>query len=57
MMTGMTVTGQITGIYRDYMSFEYKTDNGILTLELPLDTSFSVGDRLVINIDIDKNNT
>ena len=52
MMTGMTVTGQITGMYRDYMSFEYKTADGILTLELPLNKSFSIGDEVVIHLEI-----
>ena len=52
MMTGMTVAGQITGIYRDYMSFEYRTADGILTLELPLDKRFSVGDKVVIHLEI-----
>ena len=52
MSIGMTVTGQITGMYRDYMSFEYKTDNGILTLDLPLNKSFSIGDEVIIDLEM-----
>jgi len=52
MMTGMTVTGHIVGIYRDYMSFEYKTADGILTLELPLNKNFSINDEVVVHLEI-----
>ena len=47
----MKLTGTITGIYKDYMNFEYKTEGGILTLELPINKNYCVDDEVTIYLE------